>query len=110
MKLAEELITRVFKFSLNAVGGWLELSLRGTGGWGSQNPTNAVGGLLILSLQRGRHGCLESTNAVGGLELGQATGLVCRFAVCRLSMNDPPTALVGFGESGPRHLVGAAVG
>ena len=47
------------------------------------NPTNAVGGSLILSL--------TSRSGVSSRHTGQAVG--------RLDMNDPPTALVGFGSA-----------
>src|SRR2546426_427441 len=99
------------------------------------NPTNAVGGSFILSLQkgwthpgpkshqrswwivhtqptcdilfsnsanaawvcsqlpsRGRNIVQESTNFVGGIR-----DRVCAQPFCRPSMNNPPTALVGFG-------------
>jgi hypothetical protein len=62
------------------------------------NPTNAVGGSFIFNLRKllpapncfhlfsplAREGTEEMTNG----DLGPA--------LCRLSMNDPPTALVGF--------------
>jgi len=67
----------------------------------SRNPTNAVGGSFILSLQGKLGGPLNPTNAVGGSFILSLNPL---FPVRRQDMNNPPTALVGFG-SGAAALV-----
>ena len=73
----------VSRNSTNAVGGLFILSLqRSDSAPGFPNPTNAVGGSFILSLQRSDWLCLPET---------------CRGSRCRPSMNNSPTALVGFG-------------
>ena len=75
------------------------------------NPTNAVGGSFILSLQAGRAGrphghcpgLPNPTNAVGGSFISDLA-LISRKNV-RLDMNEPPTALVGFKKSTLRFLL-----
>src|SRR2546422_5950868 len=56
------------------------------------NPTNAVGGWFILGLQGGRWPSIFLFPRTGK----HRNHLKRR--LCRLSMNDPPTALVGFGK------------
>jgi hypothetical protein len=60
----------------------------------SLNPTNAVGGFFISSLQRAAQWLPNPTNAVGGLFIYGLYGL--QETKSRLGLNDPPTALVGF--------------
>src|SRR5260370_37729513 len=63
----------------------------------SCNPTKAVGGSFILGLQLGRRWSVQNpTNCVGGESPAPQTR--------RLSMNNPPTALVGFGKAPRRRL------
>src|SRR5882724_8275299 len=60
------------------------------------NPTNAVGGLFISACQRDRPTLIRNP-----------TDLQARpNRDCRLSMNDPPTALVGFQRDAALFLVG----
>jgi hypothetical protein len=73
------------------------------------NPSNAVGGLFIRGLQ-GKNAAsmlLNPTNAVGGLFIPSLT-LRFTFRLMRATpdMNDPPTALVGFGIPWPVSRVG----
>ena len=71
------------------------------------NPTNAVGGSFIPSLQSAAHTpVLNPTNAVGGSFISgrPSTGpkLVpngARLVVCSLSMNDPPTHVGGISNA-----------
>ena len=86
----------------NAVGGSFILCLqKGAGRSPVSNPTNAVGGSFILCLECSNHlrGLSNSIHAVREsliLDLPERS-----HRPIRLSMNDPPTALVGF-ETGLR--------
>src|SRR2546422_276851 len=60
------------------------------------NPTNAVGGLFILNLPGRPVGSAPQIPPTQLVGFGE-TGRRC-FGPCRLSMNNPPTALVGFRE------------
>jgi hypothetical protein len=61
-----------------------------------RNPTNAAGGLFILSLQNASqsYSFPDSTNCVGIRERERPS------AFCKPGINNPPTALVEFGTSG----------
>ena len=63
----------------------------------ADNPTNAVGGLFIRGLQARTQVLLNPTNAVGGSFIPSLTDFWLIGAGS--DMNDPPTALVGFGSS-----------
>jgi hypothetical protein len=95
----------------NAVGGLFIPGLQTGPPRPRPNPTNKVGGLFIPSLTLSVGFTLRlksqveyerSTNCVGGIQNGIGPALLCR-----LSMNDPPTVLVGFRtEPGRRCFVG----